>query len=66
MDALDALLGEYNNLWQEKVAHKQSIRKLKGYLSYLTSNIIPRSDIYGLIDYRYLQNGFKMITAQPL
>jgi hypothetical protein len=37
MDALDALLGEYNNLWQEKVAHKQSIRKLKGYLSYLTS-----------------------------
>lgn len=37
MDALDALLGEYNNLWQEKVVHKQSIRKLKGYLSYLTS-----------------------------
>jgi hypothetical protein len=39
MNELDVLLGEYNNLWQEKIVHKQSLRKLKGYLSYLTSII---------------------------
>jgi hypothetical protein len=37
MDQIDILLKEYGNLFQEKLIHKQSIRKLKGYISYLTS-----------------------------
>jgi len=37
MERINVLLNEYNNLWQEKITHKQSLRKLKGYLTYLSS-----------------------------
>jgi len=37
MDKIELLSQEYNNLFQEKLIHKQSLRKLKGYISYLTS-----------------------------
>lgn len=36
-DEIHLLLQEYNNLWQEKLVHKQQLRKLNNYLSYLTS-----------------------------
>ena len=37
MTATDILLNEYNNLWNEKLIHKQSIRKFHNYLTYLTA-----------------------------
>jgi len=35
--AVDALVKEYNNLWNEKLLHKQSIRKFQNYITYLFS-----------------------------
>ena len=37
MDTLDILTNEYNNLWHEKLLHKQSIRKFHYYITYITS-----------------------------
>ena len=37
MQDIDVLLNEYNNLWQEKIAHKNSIRKFHNYLTYITA-----------------------------
>jgi len=37
MDKIAALFNEYNNLWQEKLVHKQSIRKFHYYITYLTT-----------------------------
>lgn len=37
MEDRDVLLQEYNNLWNEKLVHKQSIRKFHNYLSYITA-----------------------------
>jgi len=48
MDNKELLLAEYNNLWQEKIAHKASLRKLKGYVSYFTSIISGSLTIFGL------------------
>jgi hypothetical protein len=36
IDDSDVLLAEYNNLWSEKLIHKNSIRKFHNYLTYLT------------------------------
>ena len=35
--AVDVLFKEYNNLWNEKLLHKQSIRKFQNYITYLLS-----------------------------
>jgi hypothetical protein len=35
--AVDVLFKEYNNLWYEKLLHKQSIRKFQNYITYLLS-----------------------------
>lgn len=48
MESRELLLAEYNNLWQEKIAHKASLRKLKGYVSYFTSIISGSLTIFGL------------------
>lgn len=37
MDNCNILLNEYNNLWNEKLVHKQSIRKFHNYLTYITA-----------------------------
>ncbi|MCX5905584.1 MAG: hypothetical protein NTV89_19410 [Proteobacteria bacterium] len=37
MEKVDALFQEYNNLWHEKLMHKESIRKFNNYISYLIS-----------------------------
>jgi hypothetical protein len=37
MDNQEVLFQEYNNLWQEKLIHKQSIRKFHHYLTYITA-----------------------------
>ena len=37
MDKKEILLMEYNNLWNEKLIHKQAIRKFHNYLTYLTT-----------------------------
>lgn len=37
MDKIEALLNEYNNLWNEKLIHKASIRKFHNYITSLTS-----------------------------
>lgn len=37
MDNREVLVQEYNNLWNEKLIHKQSIRKFHHYLTYLTA-----------------------------
>jgi len=37
MDNREILLQEYNNLWNEKLIHKQSIRKFHNYLTYVTA-----------------------------
>jgi hypothetical protein len=34
---VQVLLGEYNNLWQEKNVHKSSIRKFHNYLTYVAT-----------------------------
>jgi hypothetical protein len=37
MDEREILLREYNNLWNEKLIHKQAIRKFHNYLTYITA-----------------------------
>lgn len=37
MDDREVLFQEYNNLWNEKLIHKQSIRKFHNYLTYITA-----------------------------
>ncbi len=37
MQDVEILLSEYNNLWQEKIVHKTSIRKFHNYLTYITA-----------------------------
>lgn len=37
MDKNEILLQEYNNLWNEKLIHKQSIRKFHNYLTYISA-----------------------------
>jgi hypothetical protein len=37
MDDREVLFHEYNNLWNEKLVHKQSIRKFHNYLTYITA-----------------------------
>jgi len=37
MTPIDILIQEYNNLWNEKLIHKQSIRKFHNYLTYLAA-----------------------------
>jgi len=37
MQDIEILLNEYNNLWQEKIVHKNSIRKFHNYLTYITA-----------------------------
>lgn len=37
MERIHVLLAEYNNLWQEKLIHKQQISKFMNYLVYLAS-----------------------------
>ena len=37
MDASEILTQEYNNLWAEKLVHKQGIRKFHNYLTYITA-----------------------------
>jgi hypothetical protein len=37
MDAREIMIQEYNNLWNEKLVHKQSIRKFHNYLTYITA-----------------------------
>ncbi len=37
MDDREVLFQEYNNLWNEKIVHKQSIRKFHNYLTYITA-----------------------------
>lgn len=37
MDDREVLFQEYNNLWSEKLVHKQSIRKFHNYLTYITA-----------------------------
>ena len=37
MDQVEIMLQEYNNLWKEKLVHKESLRKFYNYLSYLSS-----------------------------
>lgn len=37
MDNTEILIQEYNNIWAEKIIHKQSIRKFHNYLTYITA-----------------------------
>jgi len=37
MEDREVLLQEYNNLWNEKLIHKESIRKFHNYLAYITA-----------------------------
>jgi hypothetical protein len=37
MNKIEALLNEYNNLWQEKLIHKRNLRKFHNYIISLTS-----------------------------
>jgi hypothetical protein len=37
MEDREVMLQEYNNLWNEKLIHKQSIRKFHNYLTYFTA-----------------------------
>jgi hypothetical protein len=37
MNDREVLFQEYNNLWNEKLIHKQSIRKFHNYLTYITA-----------------------------
>ena len=37
MNSTEILIQEYNNLWNEKLVHKQGIRKFHNYLTYITA-----------------------------
>lgn len=37
MEDREVMVQEYNNLWNEKLLHKQSIRKFHNYLTYITA-----------------------------
>jgi hypothetical protein len=64
MDDRDVLFQEYNNLWNEKLIHKQSIRKFHNYLTYiiaigslvLTFHGVSTNEVIKGIDPAVLQN----------
>jgi len=58
MKHIDILLKEYGNLFQEKLIHKQSIRKLKGYISYLTSILSLSLTFMGMSTTDIFKTGF--------
>ena len=37
MDPVTILIQEYNNLWKEKLVHKENIRKFHNYITYFTA-----------------------------
>lgn len=70
MDKMVPLLNEYNNLWQEKLVHKQSIRKFHYYITYLTAmgslaltfiGISP-TDLFKGSSPRFLENPSEIAT----
>ncbi|HAW59535.1 MAG TPA: hypothetical protein DCX03_11095 [Bacteroidales bacterium] len=68
MDEREVLFKEYNNLWNEKLLHKQSIRKFHNYLTYisaigslaLTFNGISASQVFNGIDPVVLRNAVNL------
>lgn len=48
MDKNEFLLQEYNNLWNEKLIHKQGIRKFHNYLTYISAIGSLALTFYGL------------------
>lgn len=68
MDDIEVLFKEYNNLWNEKLLHKQSIRKFHNYLTYisaigslaLTFNGISASQVFNGVDPVILQNAVNL------
>lgn len=68
MDEREVLFKEYNNLWNEKLLHKQSIRKFHNYLTYisaigslaLTFNGISASQVFNGVDPAILRNAVNL------
>jgi len=68
MDDREVLFQEYNNLWNEKLVHKQSIRKFHNYLTYITAigslaltfHGVSANDIFKGVDPALLQNAVSL------
>jgi ABC-type multidrug transport system fused ATPase/permease subunit len=67
MEEEQIMLAEYNNLWQEKVAHKQSIRKFHNYLTYITAIGSLALTFHGVSTEDFVLNSIKPAgAAKPL
>lgn len=56
MEDRDILLQEYNTLWNEKIIHKQSIRKFHNYLTYLTAICSLALTFHGVSAQEFFKN----------
>lgn len=65
MDNIEILLNEYSNLWHEKIIHKESMRKLRGYVSYLTTIVSLSLTFMGMSTTDIFKNGLNN-TVSPV
>jgi hypothetical protein len=66
MDEQEILLQEYNNLWNEKILHKQSIRKFHNYLSYMTAIGSLALSFHGISAQDFFKAGLDQETTRYL
>jgi hypothetical protein len=66
MEDREILIQEYNNLWNEKLIHKQSIRKFHNYLTYLTAIGSVALTFHGVSAQDFFKAGVDPATASYL
>lgn len=66
MNESKALIQEYNNLWNEKLIHKQNIRKFHNYLTYLTAIGSLALTFYGVSTQDFIKASVDISTANNM
>jgi hypothetical protein len=66
MDNREVMLHEYNNLWNEKLIHKQSIRKFHNYLTYITAIGSIAMAFYGVSAQDFFKAGLNPSAASDV
>ena len=66
MEQRELLVQEYNNLWNEKLIHKQSIRKFHNYLTYLTAIGSLALTFHGVSAQDFFKAGVDPATANHI
>jgi hypothetical protein len=66
MDEREIMIQEYNNLWNEKLVHKQNIRKFHNYLTYVTAIGSLALTFYGVSGQDFIKASINPATADHI